>query len=68
MCAEKDVVYPWQDLKTNLASIYQEHQDLKASLADVRQEVQEMKDCLEENNRTLKAVLANLKGVQDTPL
>ncbi|KAJ7393123.1 hypothetical protein OS493_008422 [Desmophyllum pertusum] len=63
MCAKND-----EDLKTSLANVCQEHQELKSNLADVCQEVKQMKECLEENNKTLKAVLAKLNGSQNTPL
>lgn len=67
MCAKKEEEYH-PDLKTSIANIYREHQDLKARFADVCQEVKQMKECLEENNKTLKALLAKLNGTEDTPL
>ncbi|XP_078369943.1 uncharacterized protein LOC144653736 [Oculina patagonica] len=67
MCAKKEEEYH-PDLKTSIANIYQEHQDLKASFADVCQEVKQMKECVEENNKTLKALLAKLNGTEDTQL
>jgi len=32
------------------------------------QEVKQMKECLEENNKTLKALLARMNGTEDAPL
>ena len=67
MCAKKEEEFR-PDLRSSLPNIHQEHQDLKASFADVCQELKQMKECLEENNKTLKALLAKLNGTEDTPL
>lgn len=67
MCAKQEEKHH-EYLNTSLENIHQEHQNLKASLADVCQEVKQMKECLEENNKTLKALLAKLNGTEDTPL
>lgn len=66
MCGQEEKHHQYLD--TSLKSIHQEHQNLKTTLANVCQEVKQMKECLEENNKTLKAVLARLNGTQDTPL
>lgn len=67
MCGQQEEKHH-QYLDTSLKTIHQEHQNLKATLANVCQEVKQMKECLKENNKTLKAVLARLNGANDTPL
>jgi len=57
----------YENLDTSLKNIHQEHQNLKTALADVCQQVKQMRECLEENNKTLKALLARM-GTEDTPL
>ena len=67
MCGQQEEKHH-QYLDTSLKNIHHEHQNLKTTLANVCQEVKQMKECLEENNKTLQALLAKLNGNEDTSL